>query len=123
MTTVHDDPPPDLGWPSAGLGRRRLGTRLRELRLAAGLRLEDVAGRLGVAASTLSRIERGQAPTRLSYLILLADLYSVTDPAQVQQLTAWAEDGKHRGAFHDADYLLAAPVRDRVAFQNRRDPR
>ena len=59
--------------------RRRLGADLRRLREERSLRLEDVAARLGVAPSTLSRIETGKAPTRTSYLTLLLDLYEVRD--------------------------------------------
>ena len=37
--------------------RRRLGTELRKLRESNGYKLEEVAAQLGVAPSTLSRIE------------------------------------------------------------------
>ena len=60
--------------------RRRLGSDLRRLREQRSLRLEEVAGQLGVAPSTLSRIETGKAPTRTSYLALLLNLYGVDDP-------------------------------------------
>ena len=43
--------------------RRRLGTELRKLRESNGYKLEEVAAQLGVAPSTLSRIETGKAPT------------------------------------------------------------
>ncbi|HEY6792746.1 MAG TPA: helix-turn-helix transcriptional regulator, partial [Trebonia sp.] len=48
--------------------RRRLGSELRKLRDANRLKLEEVAGELGVAPSTLSRIETGKAPTKSAYL-------------------------------------------------------
>jgi DNA-binding XRE family transcriptional regulator len=64
--TMHESPPADLGWLPTGIGRQRLGARLRELRLAQGMSPDEVAGRLGVAASTMSRIETGKAPTRRS---------------------------------------------------------
>src|SRR5215510_6180550 len=41
--------------------RRRLGTELRKLRESTGYKLEEVAAQLGVAPSTLSRIETGMA--------------------------------------------------------------
>jgi transcriptional regulator with XRE-family HTH domain len=44
--------------------RQRLGTALRELREERGILLADAAAELGVAPSTLSRIETGKAPTR-----------------------------------------------------------
>ena len=48
--------------------RRRLGTELRRLRESNGFKLEEVAAQLGVAPSTLSRIETGKAPTKSAYL-------------------------------------------------------
>ena len=62
--------------------RRRLGTELRRLRDSAGYKLEEVAGMLGVAPSTLSRIETGKAPTKSAYLSHLLELYQVTDAGQ-----------------------------------------
>jgi transcriptional regulator with XRE-family HTH domain len=62
---------------TSGIERRRLGRQLRQFRQDKGLRLEDAANRLGVAASTLSRIETGRAPTRTSYLLLLMDMYGI----------------------------------------------
>ncbi len=44
--------------------RRRLGSELRRLRESQSIKLEEVADRLGLAPSTLSRIETGKAPTR-----------------------------------------------------------
>ena len=52
-----------MGLEQAARQQRALERRLREARL---LRLEDVAARLGVAPSTLSRIETGLAPARTS---------------------------------------------------------
>lgn len=86
--------------------RRRLGAELRLLREARLLKLEDVAGRLGVAASTLSRIETGKAPTRTSYLTVMLDLYGVQDPAQRRSLTELARAGQHKGWWADWDDLL-----------------
>jgi transcriptional regulator with XRE-family HTH domain len=48
--------------------RRRLGSELRRLREAHSFKLEEAADQLGLAASTLSRIETGKAPTRTAYL-------------------------------------------------------
>lgn len=86
--------------------RRRLGADLRRLREAKSLKLEDVAGHLGVAPSTLSRIETGKAPTRTSYLSIMLDLYGVTDPAQRRALADLALEGQRRGWWTDDDELL-----------------
>lgn len=47
----------------------RVGTRLREARLAKGLTLEAVASRSGMSVSTLSRLESGKRQATLALLI------------------------------------------------------
>jgi transcriptional regulator with XRE-family HTH domain len=75
-------------------GRRQLGEDLRKLRHDRSLRQEDVAAVLGIAPSTLSRIERGEVPTRSSYLTTMLDIYGVGDPAQRTRLTRLAREGR-----------------------------
>ncbi len=77
--------------------RRRLGTDLRRLRESKSLKLEDVAVVLGVAPSTLSRIETGKMPTRTSYLMVMLDLYGVADPQVRSGLIDLAREGQRRG--------------------------
>jgi transcriptional regulator with XRE-family HTH domain len=84
--------------------RRRLGTELRRLREAHSIKLEEVADKLGLAASTLSRIETGKAPTRTAYLTAMLDLYGVHDMAGRQILMDMAREGHRKGwwaAFED----------------------
>jgi transcriptional regulator with XRE-family HTH domain len=88
--------------------RRRLGSDLRRLREQRSLRLEEVAGQLGVAPSTLSRIETGKAPTRTSYLALLLNLYGVDDPDQRRSLMDLAREGQRKGWWVGSDDLLPA---------------
>lgn len=78
------------------LSRHRLGAELQRLREARSLRLADVAAKLGVVPSTLSRIETGKAPTRRSYLIVMLDLYGVDDPARRELLINLAREGQHK---------------------------
>jgi transcriptional regulator with XRE-family HTH domain len=77
--------------------RRRLGTELRRLREARSVKLEEVADKLGLAASTLSRIETGKAPTRTAYLTAMLDMYGVHDPAGRQILLDMAREGHRKG--------------------------
>jgi transcriptional regulator with XRE-family HTH domain len=77
--------------------RRRLGTELRRLREAHSIKLEEVAEQLGVAASTLSRIETGKAPTRSAYLTAMLEMYGVSDPGQRQVLIDMAREGHRKG--------------------------
>lgn len=77
--------------------RRRLGTELRKLRDASGYKLEEVAARLGVAPSTLSRIETGKAPTKSAYLHQMLQMYGVADHEQRQVLIDMAREGHRKG--------------------------
>lgn len=55
------------------IARHEVGIQLRKLREARSLRLDQVAAHLGIAPSSVSRIETGQAPTKASYLKLMLD--------------------------------------------------
>jgi transcriptional regulator with XRE-family HTH domain len=86
--------------------RRRLGTELRKLRESNGYKLEEVAARLGVAPSTLSRIETGKAPTKSAYLSQILDMYGVADPQQRQVLIDMAREGHRKGWWAAYDDVL-----------------
>jgi transcriptional regulator with XRE-family HTH domain len=86
--------------------RRRLGTELRRLREARPLKLEEVADQLGLAASTLSRIETGKAPAKSAYMTAMLDLYGVTDPGQRQVLLDMAREGHRKGWWAGYDDVL-----------------
>src|SRR6201995_5628063 len=70
--------------PGPTVRRRRLGTELRKLREASGYKLEEVAAQLGVAPSTLSRIETGKAPTKSAYLNQMLAMYGAVEPGHRQ---------------------------------------
>lgn len=92
--------------------RRRLGTDLRRLRQEHHLRLEDAAAPVGVTPSALSRIEVGVAPTRVSYLTVLLDLYGVRDAGQRALMTEMALRGHGKDWWaHCADLLAPATCR------------
>lgn len=86
--------------------RRRLGSELRKLRDASGMKLEEVAAELGVAPSTLSRIETGKAPTKSAYLSQMLEMYGVTDAAQRQVLVDMAREGHRKGWWAAYDDVL-----------------
>jgi transcriptional regulator with XRE-family HTH domain len=77
--------------------RRRLGAELRRLREANSLKLEEVAEQLGLAPSTLSRIETGKAPTKTAYLTSMLGMYGVDDPAVRKVLVDMAREGHRKG--------------------------
>jgi transcriptional regulator with XRE-family HTH domain len=86
--------------------RRRLGTELRKLRESNGYKLEEVAARLGVAPSTLSRIETGKAPTKSAYLNQMLEMYGVAEPGQRQVLVDMAREGHRKGWWAAYDDVL-----------------
>jgi transcriptional regulator with XRE-family HTH domain len=86
--------------------RRRLGTELRRLRESHSLKLEEVAENLGLAPSTLSRIETGKAPTKSAYLTAMLDLYEVKDPGARQVLVDMAREGHRKGWWSIYDDVL-----------------
>jgi transcriptional regulator with XRE-family HTH domain len=86
--------------------RRRLGAELRRLREAHARKLDEIAGELGLVASTLSRIETGKAPIKTSYLKNLLDMYEVHDPGVRQLLIDMAREGHRKGWWSDYDDVL-----------------
>ncbi len=95
---------PALAGPTAR--RRRLGIELRRLREACGLKLEEVAGQLDLAGSTLSRIETGKALCKTPYLTAMLDMYGVTDTQQRQLLKDMAREGQRKGWWAGYDDVL-----------------
>jgi len=79
---------------------------LRKLRESSGYKLEEVAAQLGVAPSTLSRIETGKAPTKSAYLNQMLETYGVTDAAQRQVLVDMAREGHRKGWWAAYDDVL-----------------
>lgn len=56
-----------------------MGRRLKELRLAAGMKQEEVAAKIGISSTTYSNIETGYATsTKLRTIVALADLHNVS---------------------------------------------
>jgi len=86
--------------------RRRLGAELRRLREAHSLKLEEVAERLGLAPSTLSRIETGKAPTKSAYLTAMLEMYQVSDPGARKVLVDMAREGHRKGWWSIYDDVL-----------------
>jgi transcriptional regulator with XRE-family HTH domain len=58
--------------------RRELGARLRAIRLATGMTVEDVAGRMEVSAAKISRIETGARGVSVADVRFLCNLYEVS---------------------------------------------
>jgi transcriptional regulator with XRE-family HTH domain len=81
---------------SPTMRRRRLAAQLRQLREAASLTHEEVAGRLEWDPSKLSRIENRQVGIIARDLRKLLDLYGVTDETQREGYFAMGRESKQR---------------------------
>jgi transcriptional regulator with XRE-family HTH domain len=75
--------------------RRELGASLKALRSAKGLTAEQVADRLQISTSKVSRLETGDRGARARDVNNLCDLYEVDDE-QRQHLLELASEGKQR---------------------------
>ena len=75
--------------------RRELGARLRALRLAAGLTVEDVAGRMEVSPAKVSRIETAARGVSVNDIRVLCDLYQVTAEER-ERLLSLARESRRR---------------------------
>lgn len=81
---------------SPPLLRQELGARLRELRRARGLTVEDVAGRLLCSPSKVSRMETGQRGASQRDVRDLVEIYQVEDPDTREELMALAKGARQR---------------------------
>ncbi|MGH3980752.1 MAG: helix-turn-helix domain-containing protein [Pseudonocardiaceae bacterium] len=88
--------------PQPTLRRRELGHRLRELRHLLDLTLEQVAGRLMVSTTKISRIESGARGVSLRDVRDLCGIYGVSGD-EVDRLMALARESKERAWWQEHD--------------------
>ena len=82
---------------SPTLRRRELGALLRSRRLELGLTVEQVAERLMISPSKVSRMETGQRGATQRDVRDLCTLYGITDEAERDRLMTLAREGKQQG--------------------------
>src|SRR5690348_12757564 len=82
--------------PSPTVRRRRIAAELKRLREERGLTLDHAARELGVARSTMSRIENAQVSVRPGDVRTLLELYGL-EPDDVAALVQVARDARQRG--------------------------
>jgi transcriptional regulator with XRE-family HTH domain len=71
---------------SPTVAQRRLARALRKLRADADLTIDQVAEKIDLSASTLSRLETAQAVVRRGDIKELLDIYEATDPQREELL-------------------------------------
>lgn len=91
---------------SPTLRRRELGARLRELRLARGLTVEQVSELLLCSPSKVSRMETGHRGATLRDVRDLCQIYDLTDTSQVEYLMGLVREAKQQAWWqsYDLDY-------------------
>lgn len=92
--------------PSPTLRRRELGARLRALRLAQGLTVDQVAEQLLCSSSKVSRMETGHRGATLRDVRDLCRIYGLNDLSQVGYLMELVREGKQQAWWqsYDLDY-------------------
>lgn len=89
--------------------RRRLGQELRRLREQKGMTAEEVADRLLVSQSKISRLENGRRSISQRDVRDLCGVYEVEDVRVVDSLMQMAKDSRQQGwwhAFGDVPYSV-----------------
>ncbi|NEA64585.1 helix-turn-helix transcriptional regulator [Streptomyces sp. SID12488] len=89
--------------------RRRLGQELRRLREQKGMTAEEVAERLLVSQSKISRLENGRRSISQRDVRDLCGVYEVEDQRMVDSLMEMAKDSRQQGwwhAFGDVPYSV-----------------
>lgn len=82
-----------------------LGSRVRELRVAAEMTQEELAGRCGLFRTYMSRIETGRANPTLMMICALADSLRVPVASLFEQID------KNRKGTRDAGQTRQRPLR------------
>ncbi|MEU0135636.1 helix-turn-helix transcriptional regulator [Streptomyces sp. NPDC006296] len=80
--------------------RRRLGQELRRLREIKGMTAEEVAERLLVSQSKISRLENGRRSISQRDVRDLCGVYDVEDHRVVESLMQMAKDSRQQGWWH-----------------------
>ena len=80
--------------------RRRLGQELRRLREVKGMTAEEVAERLLVSQSKISRLENGRRSISQRDVRDLCGVYEVEDQRIVESLMQMAKDSRQQGWWH-----------------------
>jgi transcriptional regulator with XRE-family HTH domain len=95
---------------SPTLRQRELGLRLRQLRLARRLTVEDVAAQLECSATKISRLETASRRAIPRDVRDLCQIYGVTDQAEVTELIDLARQGTQRGWWTQYSDLQLSPL-------------
>jgi transcriptional regulator with XRE-family HTH domain len=88
--------------------QRQVGARLRQLRIALGRTVEDVAGEMLCSATKISRLETGARPASLRDVRDLCRIYGVTEQ-ETQALMSLARQAREPGWWTQYEDLNLSP--------------
>lgn len=97
--------------------KRRLGSELRRLREAVGLKLEDVAVRTSLPAAKVSRVETARFGIKPDDLSALLDLYGVDDADKRAALHSLARNGSVRGWWQPYRDIISPTYADLISLE------
>ncbi|MEV0735247.1 helix-turn-helix transcriptional regulator [Streptomyces sp. NPDC050549] len=97
---------------------RRLGTALRQYRLAAKFDQPQAADVIASSQARISRVESGHATPRVIEVRLLLDAYGVTDPEVRSKLEELAKNSKNRGWWLEHAAHLRPDYVDHIALED-----
>ncbi|MFE1798514.1 helix-turn-helix domain-containing protein [Streptomyces sp. NPDC059517] len=97
---------------------RRLGTALRQYRLAAKLDQPQAAEVIAASQARISRVETGHVTARVIEVRLLLDAYGVGDPEVRFKLEELAKRSKNRGWWLEHSAHLRPDYMDHIALED-----
>ncbi len=97
---------------------RRLGMMLRALREAAELSTAQVAEHLASSQPKVSRIENAVSPVSKGDLMLMLNLYGVTDPEEQERHWQLARAGRERGWWESYRDVITGSLGSYIGFEN-----
>lgn len=101
--------------------RRRIATKLRQLREEAGMSLDQVADDLLISRAKLSRLERAQGSTQPRDIRDLLRLYGQDGTAEADRMLRWANAARRQSWWNDYEYTTEGFTRDlpaHVAYES-----
>ncbi|HSV64888.1 MAG TPA: helix-turn-helix transcriptional regulator [Mycobacteriales bacterium] len=103
--------------PGPVLRRRQAGTRLRQLREAAGRSLSDVAAYLDCSPAKISRIETGRLLARVPDVRNMLDLYGIPED-QRGELLDLIRESREKGWWHEYADILSDGLGTLIGFED-----
>lgn len=103
--------------PQPTVRRRKVGSELKRLRLAAGITMEEAAERIGGDKPKISRQENGRQGVSKLEVEALLELYGVEDQRFRLALTAMARESRRKGWWADYTSVAGEPLLEHVSIE------